>query len=215
MGAALAAVAGLMVTLYYGVVDFFIGFLAGVKAFTAAVLGGIGSLPGAMLGGLLIGLIEAFWSGYFSVEYKDVSVFAILDPGAGVHADRAARPARGGKGLMAVAPAPPAAPLATGDCPPGAGSNGLICSRTPARGGGRRLAGVCRLSVSKPTTSAAARSACARISTGSRSLVAAVFAGRFAVQLFPTAPLSRRAGQRPARWLGSPPGAAAAPSRSR
>jgi len=78
MGAAVAAVAGLMVTLYYGVVDFFIGFLAGVKAFTAAVLGGIGSLPGAMLGGLLIGLIEAFWSGYFSVEYKDVSVFAIL-----------------------------------------------------------------------------------------------------------------------------------------
>ena len=78
IGAALAAVAGLMVTLYYGVIDFFIGFLAGIKAFTAAVLGGIGSLPGAMLGGLLIGLIEAFWSGYFSVEYKDVSVFVIL-----------------------------------------------------------------------------------------------------------------------------------------
>ena len=78
MGAALATVAGLMVTLYYGVVDFFIGFLAGVKAFTAAVLGGVGSLPGAMLGGILIGLIEAFWSGYFSVEYKDVSVFVVL-----------------------------------------------------------------------------------------------------------------------------------------
>ncbi|HZT52387.1 MAG TPA: branched-chain amino acid ABC transporter permease LivH [Stellaceae bacterium] len=78
VGAALAAVAGMMVTLYYGVIDFFIGFLAGVKAFTAAVLGGIGSLPGAMLGGLLIGLIEAFWSGYFSSEYKDVSVFAVL-----------------------------------------------------------------------------------------------------------------------------------------
>jgi branched-chain amino acid transport system permease protein len=78
IGAALAAVAGMMVTLYYGVIDFFIGFLAGIKAFTAAVLGGIGSLPGAMLGGLLIGLIEAFWSGYFSVEYKDVSVFVIL-----------------------------------------------------------------------------------------------------------------------------------------
>jgi len=78
MGAALAAVAGVMVVLYYGVIDFFIGFLAGVKAFTAAVLGGIGSLPGAMLGGLLIGLIEAMWSGYFSVEYKDVSVFVIL-----------------------------------------------------------------------------------------------------------------------------------------
>ena len=78
MGAALAAVAGLMVTLYYGVVDFFMGFLAGIKAFTAAVLGGIGSLPGAMLGGLLIGLIEAFWSAYFSVEYKDLAAFGIL-----------------------------------------------------------------------------------------------------------------------------------------
>ena len=78
MGAMLAAVAGVMVTLYYGVVDFYIGFLAGLKAFTAAVLGGIGSLPGAMLGGLLIGLIEAFWSAYFSIEYKDVAVFSIL-----------------------------------------------------------------------------------------------------------------------------------------
>ncbi len=78
LGAILAAVAGVMVTLYYGVVDFYIGFLAGLKAFTAAVLGGIGSLPGAMLGGLLIGLIEAFWSAYFSIEYKDVAVFAIL-----------------------------------------------------------------------------------------------------------------------------------------
>jgi branched-chain amino acid transport system permease protein len=78
MGAALAAVAGLMVTLYYGVVDFYMGFVAGIKAFTAAVLGGIGSLPGAMLGGLFIGLIEAFWSAYFSVEYKDLAAFAIL-----------------------------------------------------------------------------------------------------------------------------------------
>jgi branched-chain amino acid transport system permease protein len=78
IGAALAAVAGLMVTLYYGVIDFRIGFIAGIKAFTAAVLGGIGSLPGAMLGGLLIGVIEAFWSAYFSIAYKDVAVFAIL-----------------------------------------------------------------------------------------------------------------------------------------
>ena len=78
IGAALAAVAGLMVTLYYGVIDFYIGFLAGIKAFTAAVLGGIGSLPGAMLGGLAIGLIEALWSGYFSIEYKDVAAFAVL-----------------------------------------------------------------------------------------------------------------------------------------
>ncbi len=78
MGASLAAVAGVIVTLYYGVIDFYIGFLAGLKAFTAAVLGGIGSLPGAMLGGLLIGLIEAFYSAYFSIEYKDVAAFAVL-----------------------------------------------------------------------------------------------------------------------------------------
>lgn len=78
LGATLAAVAGVMVTLYYGVVDFFIGFLAGIKAFTAAVLGGIGSLPGAMLGGLILGLVEAFWSAYFAIEYKDVAAFGLL-----------------------------------------------------------------------------------------------------------------------------------------
>ncbi|MEX2650054.1 MAG: branched-chain amino acid ABC transporter permease LivH [Alphaproteobacteria bacterium] len=78
IGAALASVAGLMVTLYYGIIDFYIGFVAGIKAFTAAVLGGIGSLPGAMLGGMLIGLIEAFWSAYFTVEYKDVAAFSVL-----------------------------------------------------------------------------------------------------------------------------------------
>lgn len=78
MGASLAAVAGLMFFLRYGVIDFYIGFVAGIKAFTAAVLGGIGSIPGAMLGGLVIGLIEVFWSAYFSVEYKDVAAFAML-----------------------------------------------------------------------------------------------------------------------------------------
>jgi branched-chain amino acid transport system permease protein len=78
IGAALAAVAGVMHLMYYGVIDFYIGFIAGVKAFTAAVLGGIGSLPGAMLGGLLIGLIETLWSAYFSVEYKDVAAFSVL-----------------------------------------------------------------------------------------------------------------------------------------
>ncbi|ATR21108.1 Branched-chain amino acid transport system permease protein livH [Roseomonas mucosa] len=78
IGAALAAVAGTLYLVRYGVIDFYIGFLAGVKAFTAAVLGGIGSLPGAVLGGLLIGLIETFWSAYFSVQYKDVAAFSIL-----------------------------------------------------------------------------------------------------------------------------------------
>jgi branched-chain amino acid transport system permease protein len=78
LGAALAAVAGLMFMIHYGVVHFNDGFVPGVKAFTAAVLGGIGSLPGAVLGGLLIGLIETLWSAYFSIDYKDVATFSIL-----------------------------------------------------------------------------------------------------------------------------------------
>jgi len=78
MGAALAAVAGTMYLMYYGVISFADGFTPGVKAFTAAVLGGIGSLPGAVLGGLLIGLIESLWSAYFTIAYKDVATFAIL-----------------------------------------------------------------------------------------------------------------------------------------
>ena len=78
IGAALAAVAGTLYMLYYGVVNFADGFVPGVKAFTAAVLGGIGSLPGAVIGGLLIGLIETFWAAYFSSDYKDVAAFSIL-----------------------------------------------------------------------------------------------------------------------------------------
>jgi branched-chain amino acid transport system permease protein len=78
IGAALAAVAGVLFMMYYGVVNFADGFVPGVKAFTAAVLGGIGSLPGAVLGGLLIGLIEVFWSSYFTTDYKDVAAFMIL-----------------------------------------------------------------------------------------------------------------------------------------
>jgi branched-chain amino acid transport system permease protein len=78
MGAALAAVAGVMYMVQYGVVNFADGFVPGVKAFTAAVLGGIGSLPGAVVGGLIIGLIEALWSAYFSIDYKDVAAFSIL-----------------------------------------------------------------------------------------------------------------------------------------
>jgi branched-chain amino acid transport system permease protein len=78
IGAALAAVAGTMFLMYYGVVSFSDGFTPGIKAFTAAVLGGIGSLPGAVIGGLLIGLIETMWSAYFSIDYKDVAAFCIL-----------------------------------------------------------------------------------------------------------------------------------------
>jgi branched-chain amino acid transport system permease protein len=78
IAAALAAVAGAMYVMYYGVVSFSDGFTPGVKAFTAAVLGGIGSLPGAVIGGILIGLIETFWSAYFSIDYKDVAAFSVL-----------------------------------------------------------------------------------------------------------------------------------------
>ena len=78
IGSSLAAVAGVMVTLYYGVVHFFMGYLAGIKAFTAAVLGGIGSIPGAMLGGFMLGLIENFGASYISSVYKDAFAFLVL-----------------------------------------------------------------------------------------------------------------------------------------
>ncbi|MCA0425237.1 MAG: branched-chain amino acid ABC transporter permease LivH [Proteobacteria bacterium] len=78
IGAALAAVAGVMYLIYYGVISFADGFIPGVKAFTAAVLGGIGSLPGAVLGGLIIGMVETMWSAYFSIDYKDVAAFMLL-----------------------------------------------------------------------------------------------------------------------------------------
>src|SRR6476646_3247386 len=78
IAAALAAVAGTMYVMYYGVVSFADGFVPGVKAFTAAVLGGIGSLPGAVIGGILIGLIETMLSAYFSIDYKDVAAFSVL-----------------------------------------------------------------------------------------------------------------------------------------
>ena len=78
MGAALAAVAGTLYLVNYGVVSFSDGFTPGVKAFTAAVLGGIGSIPGAVLGGLMIGLIETLWAAYVSNDYKNVAAFSVL-----------------------------------------------------------------------------------------------------------------------------------------
>ena len=64
LGASLGAIAGVMVGTYYGIINYTMGFLLGLKAFSAAVLGGIGNLGGAVLGGILIGLIEAFGAGY-------------------------------------------------------------------------------------------------------------------------------------------------------
>ncbi|HGN1704382.1 TPA: high-affinity branched-chain amino acid ABC transporter permease LivH [Providencia rettgeri] len=78
IGAAMAAVAGVLLGQFYGVINPYIGFMAGMKAFTAAVLGGIGSIPGAMLGGLILGVAEAMTSAYLSTEYKDVVSFGLL-----------------------------------------------------------------------------------------------------------------------------------------
>ncbi len=86
IGAALAAVAGVMVGSYYGIAHYQMGALLGMKAFAAAVLGGIGNLPGAMLGGLLLGVVEALGAGYigdltgnvFGSNYQDVFAFLVL-----------------------------------------------------------------------------------------------------------------------------------------
>ncbi len=78
IGSTLAAIAGFMVTLYYALINYYMGYIAGIKAFTAAVLGGIGSIPGAMVGGILLGLIEGLAAGYISSEYKDAYAFIVL-----------------------------------------------------------------------------------------------------------------------------------------
>ncbi|EKD40418.1 MAG: hypothetical protein ACD_75C00057G0010 [uncultured bacterium] len=78
VGSALAAVGGLLIASHIGQINFYIGFLAGIKAFTAAVLGGIGSIPGAVLGSLILGLTESFATGYVSSDYEDVFAFSLL-----------------------------------------------------------------------------------------------------------------------------------------
>jgi branched-chain amino acid transport system permease protein len=86
IGSALAAVAGVLISAYYGIAHYFMGFMLGLKAFTAAVLGGIGNLAGAMLGGLLLGVIESLGAGYIGTltggflgsHYQDVFAFLVL-----------------------------------------------------------------------------------------------------------------------------------------
>ncbi|MCB1762721.1 MAG: branched-chain amino acid ABC transporter permease LivH [Gammaproteobacteria bacterium] len=78
IGSALAAVGGMLIASHIGQINFFIGFIAGIKAFTAAVLGGIGSIPGAVLGGFVLGLTESFATGYVSSDYEDVFAFSLL-----------------------------------------------------------------------------------------------------------------------------------------
>ena len=78
IGSALAAVGGILIASHVGRINFYIGFIAGIKAFTAAVLGGIGSIPGAVLGGLILGWTESFATGYVASDYEDVFAFALL-----------------------------------------------------------------------------------------------------------------------------------------
>nr|WP_321467506.1 branched-chain amino acid ABC transporter permease [uncultured Desulfobulbus sp.] len=78
IGPALGGAAGLMVGLYYGQINFSMGWMYGLKAFTAAILGGIGNIPGAMVGGLLLGVIEALGAAYISIAWKDAISFCVL-----------------------------------------------------------------------------------------------------------------------------------------
>ena len=78
IGPGLGGIAGLMVGIYYGQIDFTMGWGYGLKAFIAAILGGIGNIPGAMLGGFLLGVIEALASGYISMAWKDAITFFVL-----------------------------------------------------------------------------------------------------------------------------------------
>ena len=78
IGPALGGAAGVMVGLYYGQINFTMGWIYGLKAFTAAILGGIGNIPGAMVGGLLLGVIEALGAAYISMAWKDAIAFGVL-----------------------------------------------------------------------------------------------------------------------------------------
>jgi branched-chain amino acid transport system permease protein len=78
IGPAMGGVAGLMVGLHYGQVNFTMGWVYGLKAFTAAILGGIGNIPGAMVGGIILGVVEALAAGYLSTAWKDAIAFAVL-----------------------------------------------------------------------------------------------------------------------------------------
>jgi len=78
VGSATAALGGVLIASHIGQINFYIGFMAGIKAFVAAVLGGIGSMPGAVLGSLVLGWTESFFTGYISSDYEDVFAFLFL-----------------------------------------------------------------------------------------------------------------------------------------
>jgi len=78
IGSVTAAIGGVLIASHIGQINFYIGFMAGIKAFVAAVLGGIGSIPGAVLGSLVLGWTESFFTGYVSSDYEDAFAFLFL-----------------------------------------------------------------------------------------------------------------------------------------
>lgn len=78
VGSGIAAIGSILISQYIGQINFYMGFLVGVKAFVAAVLGGIGSIPGAVLGSYILGMVESFGAGYLSSSYEDVFAFLFL-----------------------------------------------------------------------------------------------------------------------------------------
>jgi branched-chain amino acid transport system permease protein len=78
IGSSLAAIGGVLICSYMGQINYYIGFVAGIKAFVAAVLGGIGSIPGAVLGSFILGWTESLGTGYISSDYEDAFAFVIL-----------------------------------------------------------------------------------------------------------------------------------------
>ncbi|MEA1967331.1 MAG: branched-chain amino acid ABC transporter permease LivH [Thermodesulfobacteriota bacterium] len=78
VGSATAAIGGVLIASHIGQINFYMGFIAGIKAFVAAVLGGIGSIPGAVIGALILGWTESFFTGYISSDYEDVFAFLFL-----------------------------------------------------------------------------------------------------------------------------------------
>jgi branched-chain amino acid transport system permease protein len=78
VGSATAAIGGILIASHIGQINFYIGFIVGIKAFVAAVLGGIGSIPGAVLGSLVLGMAESFFTGFILSDYEDIFAFLIL-----------------------------------------------------------------------------------------------------------------------------------------
>jgi branched-chain amino acid transport system permease protein len=102
IGSATAAIGGVLIASHIGQINYYIGFIAGIKAFVAAVLGGIGSMPGAVLGSLVLGWTESFFTGYISSDYEDVFAFLFSGPDSHLPSFRPAGPQGHGQGTALI-----------------------------------------------------------------------------------------------------------------